>query len=372
MPFTDLNDAAAEKQRALKCAHQSKRVQMRKPIILFGGQSYEHEISIVSAISLHNAIASQCAFVFISPDRRFYLIDLIDMKADHFASGRYKKNAELFLSRGGFERKTLFGRTPIDGDVVISVAHGADGEDGKLAALFEFYGVAYVGPRLEASVLSFNKRYTKFLAIAAGVKTLPYRVVKRGEAIDLPYPFILKPLRLGSSIGVCVVKSEADLDYASDMAFEFDDEALAEPFVIGVEEYNLAGCKTGEKWRLSVIERPQKKELLDFEQKYLDFSRDGKAKEAKLPNETAESLREAFRKIYAQGFFGALIRCDFFIVGGEIILNEINPIPGSLAHYLFDDYETILDDLIDNLPRSKKIDVTYNYIHSIKAAKGKL
>ncbi|MDR1911355.1 MAG: D-alanine--D-alanine ligase, partial [Helicobacteraceae bacterium] len=328
---------------------------MQKPIILFGGQSYEHEISIISAISLHKAISSQCAFVFLSPDRRFYLIDLIDMKADHFSSGRYRKNPELFLARGGFERKTLFGRTPIDGDVVISVAHGADGEDGKLAALFDFYGVAYVGPRLEASVLSFNKRWTKFLALCAGVKTLPYQVVRRGGAIDLPYPFILKPLRLGSSIGIAVVKSQADLNYAIDAAFEFDDEAIAEPFIDGVSEYNLAGCKTGETWRLSTIEEPQKKEVLDFDQKYLDFTRDGKAKEARLPNETTEALREAFKKIYDQGFAGALIRCDFFVINNEVILNEINPIPGSLAHYLFPDYETTLNALLDALPRPKQI-----------------
>ncbi|MDR1451344.1 MAG: D-alanine--D-alanine ligase [Helicobacteraceae bacterium] len=345
---------------------------MLKPIILFGGQSYEHEISIVSAISLHKAISAQCAFVFLSPDRRFYLIDLIDMKAEHFASGRYKKNRELFLARGGFERKTLFGRTPIDGDVIVSVAHGADGEDGKLAALFEFHSIPYVGPRLEASVLSFNKRWTKFLAQVSEVKTLPYQIVKRGDAINMAYPFILKPLRLGSSIGVCVVKNEADLSYAIDMAFEFDDEAIAEPFIANVREYNLAGCRTGDVWRLSAIEQPQKKEFLDFDQKYLDFTRDEKVKEANLPSETAEALREAFRKIYSRGFDGALIRCDFFITNGEIILNEINPIPGSLANYMFSDYETTLNALIDALPRQKRIAVTYNYIRSIKSAKGKL
>ncbi|MDR2151948.1 MAG: D-alanine--D-alanine ligase [Helicobacteraceae bacterium] len=345
---------------------------MRKLIILFGGQSYEHEISIVSAISLHKAIAAQCAFVFLSPDRRFYLIDLIDMKAEYFANGRYRKSVELFLARGGFERKTLFGRTPIDGDVVVSVAHGADGEDGKLAALFEFYGVNYVGPRLEASALSFNKLFTKFLAAAAGVKTLPYQTIRRGDTITIAYPFIVKPLRLGSSIGVSVAKDESDLSYAIDMAFEFDDEAIVEPFIADVLEYNLAGCKTADGWRLSAIEQPQKKELLDFEQKYLDFARDGKVKEAALPSETAEALREAFRKIYSQGFDGALIRCDFFVLDGEVVLNEINPIPGSLANYLFDDYETTLNALIDSLPRSREIAVTYNYIRSIRSAKGKL
>ncbi|GHS89440.1 D-alanine--D-alanine ligase [Campylobacterota bacterium] len=345
---------------------------MNKPIILFGGQSYEHEISIVSAIALYHAIESQCVFVFISGDRRFYLIDLMDMKADHFASGKYRKDTELFLIKGGFARKTLFGLSPIDGDEVINMVHGADGEDGKLAAIFEFYGVRFVGPRLEASVLSFNKHYTKFLAANAGVKTLPYEIVRRGETIALPYPFILKPLRLGSSIGVSVVKSEADLQYAADKAFEFDGEAIAEPFVANVREYNLAGCFAAGEWKLSIIEEPKKAELLDFDQKYLDFSRAAKAKSADLDAVAAEAIRTAFKRVYEQGFQGALIRCDFFLINGEVVLNEVNPIPGSLAHYLFDDYETALNALIESLPAPREIAVTYNYIHSIRSAKGKL
>lgn len=178
---------------------------MRKPIILFGGASFEHEISIVSAIGLHQAITAQCVFVFLSQEHRFYMVDIMDMQADHFSSGRYHKDTELFLARGGFERKTLFGRAPIDGDVVISVVHGADGEDGALAALLDFYGIAYVGPRLEVSALSFNKHLTKYLAVISGVKVLPYQVISRGETVNLAYPYILKPLRLGSSLGICTV-----------------------------------------------------------------------------------------------------------------------------------------------------------------------
>lgn len=345
---------------------------MQKPVILFGGQSYEHEISIVSAISLHKVLTKACEFVFLSPDRRFYRIDLIDMRADHFASGRYRKNPELFLSRGGFEQKTLFGRKPIDADTVISTVHGGDGEDGKLAALFEFYNIAYIGPRLEASVLSFNKHFTKHLAQMARVKTLPYEVVRRGEAITLPYPYILKPLRLGSSIGVSVVKNDEERDYALDVAFEFDTEVLAEPFISGVREYNQAGCRAGETWMLSIIEEPAKKELLDFDQKYLDFARTGKACEADLPPATAEAVREAFKRVYAQGFDGALIRCDFFIIDGEVYLNEVNPVPGSLANYLFENFETTLDSLMAALPQARQIPVSYHYIHSIRSAKGKL
>ncbi|GHV04101.1 D-alanine--D-alanine ligase [Campylobacterota bacterium] len=344
---------------------------MQQPIILFGGASFEHEISIVSAIGLHQAIGVRCEFVFLSSDHRFYLIDLINMRADYFASGKFSRSTELFLANGGFERKTLFGRTPIDCDVIISVVHGADGEDGTLAALFDFYNIAYLGPRIEASTLSYNKHLTKHLAIMAGVRTLPYEIVRRGEVVKTPYPYIMKPLRLGSSLGISVVKGASDLDYAHDSAFEFDSEAIVEPYIASVREYNLAGCYADD-WHLSVIEEPQKKEFLDFDQKYLDFTRTSKAKEADLDGNVAAAMREAFKRIYGVGFFGALIRCDFFVIDNEVYLNEINPVPGSLANYLFDNYESALIALIENLPRRKSITASYNYIHSIRSQKGKL
>jgi D-alanine-D-alanine ligase len=345
---------------------------VRKPIILFGGASYEHEISIVSAISLYRTLSCQSLFVFLSPNHHFYLINLIDMRAEHFASGKYRKDTKLFLTRGGFEKRGFLFRTQIDGDLVINIVHGADGEDGKIAALLDFYEIPYVGPRVEASVLSFNKLFTKFLAKSAGVKTLPFEKIMRGGAIKTPYPFIIKPLRLGSSIGIEVVKSEADLEYARDVAFEFDSEAIVEPFIANVSEYNLAGALANGEWLFSVIEEPLKKEMLDFDQKYLDFARSGKAKEADINGDLAEKIREEFKKIYGEGFEGALIRCDFFVIGGEVYLNEINPVPGSLANYLFDDYESVLNSLIEHLPKSKRIDVTYRYIHSIRSQKGKL
>ena len=343
-----------------------------QPIILFGGQSYEHEISIVSAIALKKVLPRVCRFIFLAPDRRFYLIGADQMRAEFFASGDYRKNTELFLTRGGFEKKTLLGRAPIEAGTVISIVHGADGEDGKLAALFDFYGVPYVGPRLEASVLSFNKLFTKYLAQTAGVKTLDYQTVRRGEKVNLPYPYILKPLRLGSSIGVSVVKSDEERDYALDVAFEFDTEVLAEPFVSKVREYNLAGCRAGDVWQLSIIEEPAKNDLLDFDQKYLDFARTGKAREAELDAPIAEAIREAFKRVYAQGFDGALIRCDFFVIDEAVYLNEVNPIPGSLSNYLFEAYESTLDSLMNNLPQPKQIPVSYDYIHTIRSAKGKL
>ncbi len=158
---------------------------------------------------------------------------------------------------------------------MLNLIHGRDGEDGKIASLMEFYGIPYISPRMEASALSYNKLYTKFLAESLGVKTVAYEYLSKNDErkISMPYPVIVKPVRLGSSIGVSIVKDAPQLDYALDVAFEFDTDVIVEPFIVGVKEFNQAGSLTND-WELSIIEEPQKEEFLDFEKKYMDFSRD--------------------------------------------------------------------------------------------------
>ncbi|MGP1560612.1 MAG: D-alanine--D-alanine ligase [Helicobacteraceae bacterium] len=341
--------------------------------IIFGGQSYEHEISIVSAIALKRALKADMSFIFCDAAREFYLIEPRFMRSNYFSSGAYKKASRLDLGAGGFFARGLWGKRRVSFDVAVNLIHGADGEDGKMASLLEFYGVKYIGARVEASAISFSKLWTKHLAAQVGVKTLDYELLSSKDQTPsrLAFPFILKPTHLGSSIGVSVVRSAADLAYAKDTAFEFDDSVLAEPFIEGVKEYNLAGCFAGGEFLFSNIEEPAKKAFLDFEQKYLNFSQE-RAVQALLSADLAARLKAAFKKLYTPYFHGALIRCDFFELGGEVYLNEINPHPGSLANYLFDDFTGVLTRLASDLPRAQNIPIFYNYISSIQSAKGKL
>jgi D-alanine-D-alanine ligase len=340
--------------------------------IVFGGVSFEHEISIVSAIALKDVLKKELEFIFIDKDREFYHIDAKDMKSKFFSLGDYKKSDKLSLKNGGFYKKALLGEKKLDISLVINLVHGGDGEDGKLAGMFEFFGIDFIGPRVEASVLSFNKLYTKLYAKEIGVKTLDYEVLRDREykLKKLNFPVIIKPSRLGSSIGVSIVKDESELEYALDVAYEFDNEIVVEPFIEGVKEYNLAGAR-GEDFIFSIVEEPQKKEFLDFEKKYMDFSRTEQVLKADIDEELEENLKENFKKIYAELFKGAIIRCDFFVVDGEVVLNEINPIPGSYANYLFSDFNKVVDEVAKNQPKQQKIDIDYKYINSIVKAKGK-
>ncbi len=341
--------------------------------ILFGGASFEHEISIVSAITLKEKLAGfDLSFIFCDTDHEFYLIDSKDMKAKIFSTGGHKKMPTLTLKNGAFVQKTMFSSVEHK-DVVLNLIHGADGEDGTIASLLDFFSIKYIGPRTDASVFSYDKRYTKYFCDAKNIKTLNYEVLSSHEHnnIEIPFPVIIKPASLGSSIGVSIVKEESELDYALDMAFEFDKNALVEPFIDGVKEYNLAGFMADGKINFSIVEEPQKEEFLDFEKKYMDFSRSESILKADISDELESKLKSTFEKVYTSLFEGALIRCDFFVINGEVYLNEINPIPGSMANYLFSDFKKSIESLSDSLPQTKRIKVNYEYIHSINQAKGK-
>ncbi len=341
--------------------------------ILFGGASFEHEISIVSAVTLKEKLTSfDLKFIFCDQDHQLYLIDAAKMKAKTFASGEYKKMPILTLGLKTFMHKKRL-TTEKYTFTVLNLIHGADGEDGTVAALFDFYKISYIGPGTAASVFSYDKRYTKWLADSLGVKTLEFETAYANEVgpINTPLPFIVKPSRLGSSIGVSVVRKVSEIDYALDIAFEYDKSAIIEPFIEGVREFNLAGCKAGDEILFSMIEEPQKDDFLDFDKKYLDFSRSSTASAADLDEKTVAKFQHIFKRIYGNLFEGALIRCDFFMINDEIYLNEINPIPGSMANYLFDDFESVIKTLLMHLPVKSMPRVKYNYIHSINAAKGK-
>ena len=129
--------------------------------VIFGAKSYEHEISIVSAIALKKVLKNEPLFIFCDKFREFYLINGADMKANFFSSGKYKNAKKLTLKQGGFFAGGLLGEKKVEADVFINLVHGMDGEDGKIAALLEFYGLSYIGPRVEASALSYNKELTK-------------------------------------------------------------------------------------------------------------------------------------------------------------------------------------------------------------------
>jgi D-alanine-D-alanine ligase len=341
--------------------------------ILFGGESYEHEISIVSAITVGRLLRSTPLYIFLDTDGNLYEIPNSKLNSKLFKSREYQKEKRLSFISGGFTTTGFF-KKEFKGYTLLNLIHGGQGEDGVISGLLEFFKIPYIGPRKEASTLSYNKHLTKIFADSIGIKTVNYEILYLGEERrlqKLSYPVIVKPLSLGSSLGVKVAKSDEEFQYALDVAFEYDNGVIIEDYIEGVREYNLAGIET-DKFTLSMIEEPQKGgDILDFEKKYLDFSRDSAVLEADIDNDLKLQIKDSFKKVYSPLFRGSLIRCDFFVISDEVYLNEINSIPGSMANYLFNDFETVLTELSQNLPNVGNISVKYEYIDSIQSSKGK-
>lgn len=347
-----------------------------KTVILFGGQSYEHEISIVSSIAMKDVLKKQeLIYIYVDAQREMYHIPTDIIKSKLFSSGEYKKFDKVYFKKNGFYKKTGFIKKDkvIDYEIVLNLSHGGDGEDGVFAGLFEFYNIPFIGPRVEACSVSSNKFLTKGYANSVGVKVVDYDFFYKGDDknnID-SFPVIIKPAKLGSSIGVAIVKNREELQYALDVAYEFDDSVVVEPFMSGVKEYNLAGTKIGNEFKFSIVEEPQKADFLDFDKKYLDFSRTSTASKAPITKELEIKIQDSFKKLYNNLFNGSIIRCDFFVIEGEVYLNEINSVPGSMANYLFEDFEKIFLEVAKTLPSKKNIPVTYEYVNKIHANKGK-
>jgi len=341
--------------------------------IVFGSKSFEHEISIVSAISMKKVLNNDLKFIFIDKHREFYDIPSDKITSKIFSSGEYKKFDKLSIVQNGFTKSSLFGTKHLEFDTVLNITHGGDGEDGVLASLFEFFNIDFIGPRNVACVVSNDKFITKSYAKDCGVKTLGAAYITKDKIDDIvikQYPIIIKPAKLGSSIGVSIVRNESELSYALDTAFEFDSAVVVEQFIKNVKEYNLAGAKIDGKFEFSIVEEPQKEEFLDFDKKYLDFSRTSQVSKADISEELSNKLKSDFIKVYNNKFEGSLIRCDFFVVDNEVYLNEINSIPGSMANYLFDDFNSLINNLSNSLPQKQRIDVSYEYVNKIQSAKG--
>ncbi|MBZ7994316.1 D-alanine--D-alanine ligase [Campylobacter canadensis] len=337
-----------------------------KKAIIFGANSYEHEISIVSAITLSN-ILEDVKFIYVDFEHNFYLIDKKNMNAQFFAKKDFKKQKRIYISNGGFYEKSLFSQNKIDIDLIINTIHGKIGEDGTMAALLDFFNIKYIGPRINASSISIDKHLTKLYANEVGVKSLKY-YLNPTSTQGLEFPLILKPANLGSSIGIAIANNSSEFAYALDSAKEYDDKIIAEPYFENIQEINLAGYFDGEKIVFSKFEEPKKNGHLDFSQKYLVFKQK-EIQEVKLSEEIQNKLKDAFSKIYMPLFKGALIRCDFFIKDNEIFLNEINPNPGSYANYLFDDFEKELNSLANSIKNNENIKENYSFLQKIVQAK---
>ena len=257
-------------------------------------------------------------------------------------------------------------------DVVFPVLHGPWGEDGTIQGLFELAGVPYVGSGVFASAAAMDKAHLKALMRASGIPVGPYEVISdldwklnREKTLarveKLNYPMFVKPCRAGSSVGISKVKNSADLVAAIEIAREHDPKLIVEASMENTREIECGVLGGPDGPRASVLAEiivREGHEFYDFEAKYVDDSVELSVP-AKIDSEVAKRAQEiacaAFTAIDAEG----LARVDMFITGTEIVINEINTMPGFTPISMFPrmwaesgvDYPTLIDSLISDALR---------------------
>ena len=243
---------------------------------------------------------------------------------------------------------------------VINCTHGYNGEDGSISGLIKLCNIPFASPDNFTSSFSLDKEFTKIVLKGIGIKTLSYKILTRQEFETdnisclknlgkITYPIIIKPARLGSSIGITTANDFKELLSCVEKSFKFDDKLLIEPLLLGFTEINCAVYK-GEKLHISELEKPiSKEQILSFADKY---EGDGQREfPAKIDKSIALKIKNISKKVYTLLNFTGVIRIDYIVKDNEIYLNEINTIPGSMAYYLFCDtfkeFSNTLQELID-------------------------
>ena len=301
--------------------------------IICGGKSSEHEISCISANGILNAIdRSTFEPVLIGITKSGKWLRLPEDTSFIIQNGALPTVPESGLEISITSQGLFSGGKNLAIDVVFPILHGPYGEDGTIQGLFEMIGLRYVGSGVLASAVSMDKSYSKPIFAAAGLKVAPGTVVTSSNfelPSNLKYPLFVKPARSGSSRGTTKVKQDSELKAAVESALAFDTKVIIEQAVVG-KEIECAVLQSEGKTIVSPVGQiviSSKYEFYDFQAKYLDDSMQLVFPE--LPAGIEEKIQAAALTAFNAAGCEGLARVDFFYSdSGEVLINEINTMPG--------------------------------------------
>ncbi|WP_029231247.1 D-alanine--D-alanine ligase family protein [Butyrivibrio sp. VCB2006] len=363
-----------------------------KLAVLFGGKSTEHEISIISAIQAIGHINRDkydIVPVYITKNNDFYVGEYVDKIEEYtHIPELIKKSTQVIWVKEG-DKVSLcrwpmkkFGNNVISQvDIAFPIVHGTNVEDGTLQGYLATLGLPVVGCDVLSSAVGMNKYVMKTVLKDNGIPVLDCKCYTWKDYEDVnalvekiekafEYPVIIKPLNLGSSIGIKKANDRDDLLEALDLGFEFSKKILVEPAISDLKEINCSVIGDYEEAKASECEEPvNSDDILSFEDKYIGGAKGG-AKGAKtggskgmaslkrkIPAEISDARREEIRKMAVDAFkclgCSGVSRIDFMIdkKTDKVYLNEINTIPGSLSFYLWEPlgvkYADLLDEMIE-------------------------
>lgn len=379
--------------------------------VIFGGESVEHEISIISALQAIEQFDQEkyeIVPIYISKDNKWYtgdiLFDIEQFKDLDFVVKNATQvklianDAQYFLYEYPF--KLLKNKPVAEFDVAFPIVHGTNVEDGTVQGLLDAYRIPYAGPDIRGAATGQDKVLMKLVWQASQLPVVPYIwfYAKQWESMrdayvknleeQIGYPMIIKPASLGSSVGISLAKDKESLIEGINEAIQYDDKILVEQALTDFTEVNCSVLGHAENAKASVIEKVfSQDELLSYQDKYQGGSSNsskGKLGSSKMPQalpmkgkmtgakttETSggmvntsreipakleEKVTETIQKLSEVAFktlgMSGVSRIDFLIDDktGKVYLNEINTIPGSLSFYLWEASGKPYKELLDDM-----------------------
>lgn len=344
---------------------------------IYGGISTEHEISIISALQAINNMnldKYDVVPIYLSKNGVFYtgkyLLNIDNYKDLSLISKKckevsiIKKNNDFALLSVNFPHKVL---TNID--IFFPVVHGYNVEDGSIAGFLETIGAPYAESDLYASLIGQDKVIQKMVFKENGINIVPYTYFYENEYLnneeeiiskinELSFPVIVKPARLGSSVGINIATDEFSLKEAINEALKYDEKIIVEKVIENLKELNCSVLGDKDLYKPSLIEEVSAKEnILSYEDKYISG---GKSKgmasaSRKIPADISKRLTKEIENMSVKACkalnTSGIVRIDYLYdtKNEKVYLNEINIIPGSLSFYLWKDtkYKDLLASIIE-------------------------
>lgn len=304
---------------------------MKRVLILFGGNSYEHNISCKSANYIINNIDKE-KFLFdvvgIDHDFNWFIVNTFPIDENWKNNTLEKVNNILDYLK--------------DFDVVFPIIHGNTGEDGKLQSIFEALNIKYVGTNSYCSFICYSKILTKLVLEKYNIPEVPYLIYDNKLNIDLiEFPVIVKPSKCGSSIGITVAHNKKELKKAIKIAYNYDKNILIERYIKNNRELECAIITKKKKITCSNVGEILKRgTFYDYKSKYIDKT---STKIADISDDLSNTIKNLSKKIFTILGCKSLSRVDFLydIDEGKLYFNEINTIPGMTEVSM---YPTLIND----------------------------
>ena len=352
--------------------------------VIFGGETVEHEVSIISALQAINNLNEdkyEVVPIYISKDRTWYaghMLRDVEIFKDFDNLKRYAKKVVLVKKDGRFILQStsgLFRKDLYELDIILPVVHGNNVEDGTLAGYLDTVGIPYVGCHVLGAALGQDKVAMKHVMMSEGLPIVDFVWFFDNEYLEnkdkilkdiktMGYPVVVKPATLGSSVGITFVKNEKEIEKAIDEAISYDTKIVVEKAVENLIEVNASVLGNYEYQRVSPLEEVMGlDEILSYSDKYLSNSKTkGGSKgmastsriiPARINKDLTKDIKETSKKVFRLLNFSGVCRIDYLIDSktNKFYVNEPNTIPGSLSFYLWKEdglkYSELLDELIN-------------------------